>query len=79
MSIQYCTHHEVSVAGTAVQTLFFFGLDDGKKIDHIFEETKQSKKFANQISYETFLLSAFNQDALPVGQKVRNNFISFLP
>lgn len=23
LSIQYCTHHEASVAGTAVKTLFF--------------------------------------------------------
>lgn len=79
LQLQYCTHHEVSVADTAVKTLFFFGLDDGNKIDHIFQETKESKQFANHISYETFSSSVFSEGTLEVGQKVRENFNSFLP
>ncbi|XP_015762586.1 PREDICTED: uncharacterized protein LOC107341655 [Acropora digitifera] len=43
--------------------------DDGNKIDHIFQETKQSKQFANHISYETFLSSVFSEGTLQVGQK----------
>lgn len=48
---------------------FFPVTDDGNKIDHIFQETKQSKQFANHLSYETFLSSVFSEGALQVGQK----------
>ncbi|XP_068707891.1 uncharacterized protein [Montipora foliosa] len=48
-----------------------FPVTDDAKIDQIFHETRQNQQMTNQLAYGTFMTSASDESALPVGQEER--------
>ncbi|XP_068741984.1 uncharacterized protein [Montipora capricornis] len=46
-----------------------FPVTDDAKIDQIFHETRQNQQMTNQLAYGTFMTSALDESALPVGQE----------